>query len=133
MEREYVEFEAERFNQFVHDKKSLYNLLVEEYGWHLPPLKCQAVTVKYLLGVANDEIFCYKKENVKVPPKRFFKHITRLDLYYQLQMSFQGELGYGPRNLPTKQYLAEMLYTTNEDDKLFKQKNMITKVKITKK
>lgn len=132
MEDEFVEMEADNFNQHIYDKKVLYNLLEEEYGFFLPPFKSQAVTVKYLLEVANKEVYCPLKKNIKEPEKKYYKGITKADLFYQLKKGFVEGFGYGASNLPPKHYLATFLFSIEPNDILFRQRKMITKIKIDK-
>lgn len=125
-----VEMMAEDFNKYIHNKTALYDLIKTEYSFYLPKLKSPATTVKYLLGLTTRD---YYLPDIKEPEKRFYKGFSKFDFYDQIKACWPGDVGFNSTNLPDKHYLATLLYSTKPNSRLFKQKNLTQKVKISKK
>jgi len=106
-------------NRLLPSKEQLYRVLSDsdDFGFQLPAYGSKAITIPYLLGIANGEVFAIKKAAYKENHKKI--HLTKVDLFVELGKGVQN-LGFGIENLPDKRWLKNTLYSVCPNHDFFK-------------
>lgn len=105
-------------NQLLPSKKNLFDVLehAPNFLLKLPSVSSRAVTVEYLLGVANQKYFAIKKSDYnqfvrKLPFEKF-------DYFVELK-KFVQNLGFDENNLPDKKWLKNVLFSVKPKHHFF--------------
>lgn len=76
------EINIEELNHYIDNKKTLYDLLTgEEYGYYLPNIKSNSLTVEFLLKLGNDSIWIPKSNEIKKVDSKLLQGLDKLTIY----------------------------------------------------
>jgi hypothetical protein len=105
-------------NKIFPSKQTLYDILENspEYGFKLPSYSSKAVTIKYLMAVANEEVFLIKKVDYKEIKTK--SCLSKVDYFAELGKMRQN-LGFDIHNLPDKKWLKNCLFSIKPDHPFF--------------
>lgn len=112
------EYSKNLMNQLVPSKRHLYDVLENsaDYSVQLPAFSCKAVSVKYLVAVANNQVFSIQKANFKVIKRKIY--VSKFDLFVELSQKVQN-LGFTPDDLPDKAWMLNVLYSIDSNHQFF--------------
>lgn len=105
-------------NQLLPSKRNLYDVLehAPEFLLKLPSINSKAVTINYLLGIANGQIYCIKKaeynEFKRSLPYEKFDYFIEIKKYTQ-------SLGFHEESLPDKTWLKNVLFSIRPNHPFF--------------
>ncbi len=116
-----MNFESHDINlisRFLPNKEALYRVLVQKDNY-LPDLTSKACTEEYLLGVARGQLYCLK--NSQLRNYQLWKDLkkTKLELYHEIKSKVEKPLGFDLNGLPDKQYLINILYSIDSENRFF--------------
>lgn len=94
----------------------LYKQLVD-IGIYLPPFKTKTISFNYLCGVAINRYFFLRNGEVKFYAGRMT--FTIAELLTQIVAYVGVNLGYNSQTAPSRQYLANILYTCDPQNFMF--------------
>lgn len=109
-------------NKLLPSKRELYDVLShsDHYSLQLPKFGSKAITINYLLQVANGNYFSIRKQDYKEVKTR--SALNKIDFYAQL-MTMVPNWGFGIDNMPNKKWLRDVLFSINPGHQFFEIQN----------
>jgi hypothetical protein len=115
-------------NLILCSKQNLYRLVAEE-GWYLSRLQSRCCTSRYLFDIMNGSVFRMKTSDVK-PCLVERIRLSKIDIIAHIvsKLIKDCKLGFGPENLPDRDWLLNVLHTLEPSNDIFTGNKSIEKV-----
>ena len=112
------QYPIETVNRLISSKYQLYTVLTEssDFSFKLPSYHSKAITITYLINVANGQVFAIKKTDYKENFKK--SSLNKIDYFVELG-KLVNNLGFGIESLPDKRWLRNALFSINPDHEFF--------------
>lgn len=119
------EYPVHVLNKILPSKRELYDLLTNssDFALKLPSISSKAVSIKYLLSVANGTVFSIKQSAYRETARKSF--LSKVDYYAELG-KLSPNLGFEVDALPDKKWLKNVLYSLQPDHDFFKNESIPT-------
>ena len=114
------EYPISMINRVVPSKADLYNILSNnpEFELKLPAYSSKAITIAYLMSVANGNVFSIKKSAYREWKAKTY--LSKIDYFAELS-KISNNIGFDLDSLPDKKWLKNVFFSLNPDHDFFKK------------
>lgn len=108
-------------NRMIGNVKNFYFALLDK-GWYLPSYNKGSLSFSYLWNVFSDK--CFRIQREKVKKAIVFKNLTKMQVFEALNAKVRN-LGFQTEKLPEKQWMLDVLYTIDPENRIFNREEGI--------